>query len=188
MDELKFNPAVTAIKRRTLSAPIAWLIEHHYLRSGQSQILDYGCGYGSDVLLLRDWNNGYTVVGYDKYHEDLDISKGFTCACQWYFDVVLCTYVLNVVDEQEQLDIISKMWQHTRANGHIFISVRRDIANGTTIIKHSDGSWHLQRFVELNEKYFLHINSNSKFAIYYASENDLTRYLYDMGLLGTIKK
>lgn len=188
MNELKFNPAVTAIGRTKLSAPIAWLIGHHYLRSGQSKILDYGCGYGSDVRLLRDWNKGCPVIGYDKYHKDYNISLGFSCEGNFYFDVVLCTYVLNVVDEKEQLDIIHNMWQHTLADGHLYISVRRDIADGTTIFKHSDGSFHLQRFVLLDEKYFRCINSNSKFAIYHASENDVTKYLYEMGFFGTIKE
>lgn len=188
MSNKQFTPQVTAIKRRSLSAPISWLIKHHYLRSGQSKILDYGCGYGSDVLLLRRWNKGYPVQGYDPYHKDIDMTKGFPYVGNLYFDVVLCTYVLNVVDEQEQLDIIRKMWQYTRANGHLYISVRRDIATGTTVFKHLDGTWHLQRFVELDSKYFMKLYENTKFAIYHATEIDVTLYLKDMGVFGTIKE
>lgn len=186
MANKQFHPEVTAIKRRSLSAPVAWLVGHDYLRSGQSKILDYGCGYGSDVQILKDWNEGYPVKGYDPYHKNADMTKGFPY--NLYFDVVLCTYVLNVVDEQEQLDIIRKMWQSTRANGHLYISVRRDVAPGTTVFKHSDGTWHLQRYVMLDEKYFRCINSNSKFAIYHATEYDVTRYLHDMGIFGDIKE
>ena len=188
MANKQFHPEVTAIKRRSLSAPVAWLVRHHYLRSGQSKILDYGCGYGSDVLLLRDWNKGYPVQGYDPYHKDIDMTKGFPYVGNLYFDVVLCTYVLNVVDEQEQLDIIRKMWQYTRANGHLYISVRRDVAPGSTVFKHSDGTWHLQRFVELNTKYFMKIHENTKFAIYHATEYDVTRYLHDMGIFGVVEE
>lgn len=181
MNEMKFNPAVTAIKRRTLSAPIAWLIGHHYLRSGQSQILDYGCGYGSDVLFLKDWNKGQLVEGFDPYYNKIDLGDA-------YYDVVLCTYVLNVVEERDQDNILANIWGQLRAGGRLFITVRRDIAFGTTTFKHSNGTYHIQRFVELDANYFKVLYSNSKFAIYYANESDLTRYLDNMDLFGTIKE
>lgn len=177
----QFHPEVTAIKRRSLSAPVDWLVRHQYLRSGQSKILDYGCGYGSDVQILKDWNEGYPVQGYDPYHKNADMTKGFPYNLN--YDVVLCTYVLNVVDEQEQIDIIRKMWQHLRENGQLYISVRRDVAPGTTVFKHIDGTWHLQRFVELDTKYFTKLHENTKFAIYHATEWDVTWYLYKMGIL-----
>lgn len=185
MANKQFHPEVTAIKRRSLSAPIAWLVRHHYLRSGQSKILDYGCGYGSDVKLLKDWNHGQLVEGYDPYQTEFCAFDGML---DLYFDVVLCTYVLNVVDEQTQADIIRKMWYYTKANGHMYFSVRRDVAKGTTVYKHSDGTWHLQRFVELNTKYFMKIHENTKFAIYHATENDVTRWLHDMGNFGEVKE
>ena len=177
MNELKFNPAVTAIRRKTLSAPIAWLIQHHYLSSGQSKILDYGCGYGSDVRLLREWNKDLYVEGYDPYYNRIDLGDTF-------YDVVLCTFVLNVVNVDEQNDILKKIWRQLKANGQLFITVRRDVAPGTTRFERSNGTYHIQRFVELDLKYFKVLYSNSKFAIYYVNERNLLLYLDNMDLLG----
>lgn len=178
----QFTPQVTAIKRRSLSAPISWLVRRHYILPGKSTILDYGCGYGQDVLWLRAWNQGKSVIGYDPYHRDTEISMSFPFAGQLFFDNVLCTYVFNEIDEQSQLELLRTLWRHTRAGGYIYIAVRRDVAKGTTEYKHSDGTWHLQRYVELDRNYFALIRENTKFAIYRINENKLTLYLHDKGV------
>jgi len=42
---------LTAIKRKKLSAPMAWLKQKGLLKKG---FLDYGCGRGSDADLIAD--------------------------------------------------------------------------------------------------------------------------------------
>lgn len=105
----------TAMHRTSLSAPVKWLLEKGYLITGNS-VLDFGCGHGRDVLELRKL--GFYADGYDphwKPAEDLLLKQ---------YNTVLCTYVLNVVEEQEEIEILRKLEKLGKV---IFITVRRDL-------------------------------------------------------------
>jgi DNA phosphorothioation-associated putative methyltransferase len=86
----------TAIKRKRLSAPVRQLFEQNRLRG---RVLDYGCGYGDDVRLLR--RRGVDIVGYDPHHAPCD----GTLLLPGFYDVVYCGYVLNV------LPTLTERWQ-----------------------------------------------------------------------------
>ncbi len=79
----------TAKKRDCISMPTRKLLDLGLLKG---EILDYGCGYGKDVELLKA--KGFNVTGYDAYYfKDLPIRK---------YDTIICNYVLNVILQEEQ--------------------------------------------------------------------------------------
>lgn len=65
-------------------------------------ILDYGCGRGDDVRLLRCL--GYNAVGYDPYWQpNYDILD--------QYDVVFCNYVINVIENPaEREEVLAECW------------------------------------------------------------------------------
>jgi 8-oxo-dGTP pyrophosphatase MutT (NUDIX family) len=106
----------TAMTRSGPSAPLKFLLSHNLIPENAS-VLDYGCGKGADVAHLEKL--GYRAVGYDpKWRPDKPSGK---------YDVVLCTFVLNVIDEKQSAHVIDGIKQHLKTGGHAFISVRRDI-------------------------------------------------------------
>ena len=135
----------TAIYRKGPSAPLRFLEAKGFL---SGSILDYGCGKGADLKFLT--NSGYHATGYDPHWLPNDIGKKT-------FDTILCTYVLNVVAENEASLIINKISSHLSDNGKAFLTVRRDIK------KEGFTSRGFQRNVKLNYEV---IKQNSNFCIY----------------------
>jgi hypothetical protein len=119
---------LTAIKRRNLSAPANWLYLNRHLpfpgMPNYYSILDYGCGRGDDVRHLTEL--GYDARGYDP-HWGPEAEPWF----EWpgvRFDVVLCTYVLNVVEPgPNRYHILDALRRCVKPEGRIFVTVRRDI-------------------------------------------------------------
>lgn len=109
----------TAIKRGGISAPLKWIESFEgssLANAGQTRgirILDYGCGRGEDAEYL----------GADKYDP------------YWYpeepsgvYDIIFCTYVLNVVDRDEQSRILQRLQELVNPQGCvIYVTVRRDV-------------------------------------------------------------
>lgn len=91
----------TAIGRGDLSMPVRQALLDEVVRPGLS-VLDYGCGRGQDTARLRKM--GVAADGWDPYFApDVPLAER---------DVVLLTYVLNVIeDSEERRDVISKAWQ-----------------------------------------------------------------------------
>ena len=116
--------ATTAIMRKNPSAPLRTLILElgcEWILDGS--ILDYGCGVGRDVLALRE-AGCRDVWGYDPYFEGLDTLPPTTK------DVVLCTYVLNVIkDKKERDNVIGNCIE--LADSAVFFTMRRDLSRGT---------------------------------------------------------
>lgn len=106
--------ALTAKVRTSLSFP-AKLLQSKGLLMGE--VLDYGCGYGKDVEILNA--KGVNIVGYDKhYFPNYPKSK---------FDTILCIYVLNVLMQEEQTNVLMEISQLLKPTGKAFIVVRRDL-------------------------------------------------------------
>lgn len=65
MENLKSNPNsyLTAKERNSLSLPAKLLLKKSLL---VGDVLDFGCGFGSDVKLLQE--NGIKIEGYDKHY------------------------------------------------------------------------------------------------------------------------
>jgi diadenosine tetraphosphate (Ap4A) HIT family hydrolase len=116
MENLKSNPNshLTAKQRDSLSFPAKLLISKSLL---VGDVLDFGCGFGSDVQLLQE--KGIQIEGYDKhYFPDYPKKK---------FDTIICLYVLNVLMPEEQATVLMELSQLIKPNGKVYIAVRRDL-------------------------------------------------------------
>lgn len=116
MENLKSNPNthLTAKERNTISFPARVLYDRSLLLG---DTLDYGCGFGSDVLLLKE--KGINITGYDPhYFPEKPTQK---------FDTIICFYVLNVLMQEEQTDVIMEISALLKPNGKAYFAVRRDI-------------------------------------------------------------
>lgn len=113
---MKSNPNshLTAKKRDTLSFPARILLQRNLL---VGDVLDYGCGFGSDVKLLEE--KGLQIQGYDKhYFPTLPAKK---------FDTIICFYVLNVLLPEEQAMVLMELSELVKPTGKVYIAVRRDL-------------------------------------------------------------
>jgi diadenosine tetraphosphate (Ap4A) HIT family hydrolase len=116
MENLKSNPNshLTAKERNTLSFPAKTLLNKNLL---VGDVLDFGCGFGSDVKLLKE--KGINIEGYDKFHFPDYPSKKF--------DTIICFYVLNVLLPEEQATVLMELSQLVKPTGKVYIAVRRDL-------------------------------------------------------------
>ena len=105
---------LTAIKRDRLSFPMNWLKKTGALKG---KILDFGCGFGSDVQFLKD--DGYDIEGYDNYY--------FRNYPDKKFDTITCIYVLNVLNTIEQSKVLLSISNLLKHGGKAYFVVRRDI-------------------------------------------------------------
>jgi|TARA_Y100000296_G_scaffold72146_1_gene88293 hypothetical protein len=110
----------TAMSRKKPSAPAQWLYDNKYF-SKEDVSLDYGCGKGVDVV-------AFNMEGWDPYGEYS--SAVHESNLFLYFDVILCTYVLNVIENEEEKDhVIKKLNTLLNGGGKAYITVRADKAN-----------------------------------------------------------
>ena len=94
----------TAIRRYSLSRPIRLAIAENLITS-ETEVLDYGCGHGSDVQQLND--SGISTRGWDPvFAPDGDRSPA---------DVVNLGYVVNVIeDERERAEVLQAAWSRSK--------------------------------------------------------------------------
>ena len=105
---------LTAKERDSISFPARHLLKNNLLKG---KVLDFGCGLGSDVNTLKE--KGVDVVGYDKfYFPQLPNDK---------FDTIICLYVLNVLQKEEQTEVLLKVSQLLKPGGTAYFAVRRDV-------------------------------------------------------------
>jgi len=148
--------------RRTASAPIKYLIKQDLIGSGM-KILDYGCGKGKDVAHLRDM--GVTSFGFDPHQ----IGWQDSSFLGHEYDVITCTYVLNVVDKIERKRIIERAQHMLKPGGKAYFSVRRDVKKPT---KTKLGTHQWPIYLPLNI-----IRENSSFCIYELNKHENTDFL-----------
>ena len=103
---------LTAISRRTLSSPAKFLSANGLIKG---RVLDFGCGKGKDCEELE-------IEGYDPhYRPQKPIGK---------FDTIICTYVLNVIeDETDRAAILDEISSLLNDGGASYLSVRNDKKN-----------------------------------------------------------
>ncbi|WP_448266118.1 bifunctional class I SAM-dependent methyltransferase/HIT family protein [Nostoc sp. DSM 114159] len=105
---------LTAIERSYLSFPAQFLLNQNLL---QGKILDFGCGFGNDVRILRQ--KGCDITGYDPYYfPEYPDNK---------FDTIICFYVLNVLFAEEQTNVLMEVSHLLKPGGKAYYAVRRDI-------------------------------------------------------------
>ncbi len=108
------NSHRTAKERDKMSYPTRILLERDLL---QGDILDFGCGFGKDVEKLQEKN--LNVTGYDPhYHPEYPEKQ---------FDTIICHYVLNVLQNQNQAKVLFEVSRLLKFVGKAYFSVRRDI-------------------------------------------------------------
>ena len=77
------------------------------------KVLDFGCGIGKDVELLK--HKGFDILGYDPfYFPELPKEK---------FDTILCFYVLNVLLPEEQAAVLMNVSSLLKPTGKAYFAV-----------------------------------------------------------------
>ena len=106
---------LTAIYRKSLSAPTKYLYENNLL---VGRVLDYGCGKGFDSKHLN-------IESYDIYYQPkLPSGK---------FDTIICNYVLNVIRLKKDRDmVVNHIRSLLKKNGKAYIAVNRKMKWGKT--------------------------------------------------------
>ena len=105
---------LTAKERKFLSFPAQLLLEQNLLIG---KILDFGCGLGNDVKVLQQ--KGFDVRGYDPYY--------FPEYPQEKFDTILCFYVLNVLFDAVQTEVLMQVSHLLQSGGKAYYAVRRGL-------------------------------------------------------------
>lgn len=119
MDNIKHNiySHLTAKERDKISYPARIIIEKNLLNG---EVLDYGCGFGSDVDFIKQ--KGYNIMGYDPYY--------YPKRPQKKFDTIICFYVLNVLMPEEQTKVLMDISTLLKPTGKAYFAVRRDVKKG----------------------------------------------------------
>jgi len=114
MKKHKNNSHLTAIDRAKLSFPTRFLMNEELL---VGRILDFGCGFGFDTDHLN--NQGFDIIGYDNYYR--------TSYPKERFDTIICNYVLNVLEPNEQAEVLMSVSELLKPTGKAYFAVRRDL-------------------------------------------------------------
>jgi len=114
MKKIQNYPHLTAIERTSVSFPTRWLKEHKLLKG---DVLDYGCGLGFDVQELQ--KDGFSISGYDNYYQPEYPERKF--------DTIVCNYVLNVLEPNEQAEVLMMVSELLKPSGKAYFAVRRDL-------------------------------------------------------------
>jgi diadenosine tetraphosphate (Ap4A) HIT family hydrolase len=114
MEKLNPNSHLTAKEREKLSYPSRILFNQNRI---EGSVLDFGCGHGKDVEELK--GKGIDISGYDPHYQpNFPTEK---------FDTIICHYVLNVIQKQEQAKVLYEISTLLKFGGKAYFSVRRDI-------------------------------------------------------------
>ncbi len=105
---------LTAIHRRSLPAPVRWIIEKEIILEYTTDIsiLDFGCGKCATINPPH-WDS------YDPYYQPDGIKKK-------KYNIILCTYVLCVLPRGQRLKVLKRIQSLLSKNGIAYISVRND--------------------------------------------------------------
>lgn len=132
--------ATTAIVRVKPPVPLRWMQVRSLLKG---RCLDYGCGRGP-------WLG---MEGYDP-HWQPRMPPGL-------FDTVVSVYVLNVVPEHVEQEVLAGMLGKLSQGGTAYAAVRRDIPR-----QGRKGRKCFQRWVELDERGWERVPGPRRFALY----------------------
>ena len=97
MVDLSEHRHKTAMKRATLSRPVTSALRDRIIRPEYS-VFDFGCGYGTDVELLK--STGINAAGWDPHFANENLKSPS--------DVVNLGYVLNVIENVDENERRSK--------------------------------------------------------------------------------
>lgn len=117
------NPHKTAIRRSSPSQIARCLYEQGLLTAlNVRSILDFGCGYGSDVMYYRSL--ALEADGYDS-----EAKFGWPLPARANYDLVTVVYVVNVLPSpEERLAAVRAAASFARAGGHVLVAARSEAA------------------------------------------------------------
>ncbi len=140
---LQLHPGRSAIHRYKLSRPMQALVNAGLIRPGWTH-LDYGCGYGDDVMRLQ--RMGIHSWGWDPYW--------FPHTPKQPSEVVTCLFVLNgILHREERVAVLQECWSLTKR--YLVISGRVPPVFGGQWIPYGDG------YISPHRKVF-HVIGNMK--------------------------
>lgn len=150
------NSHRTAIPRVRMSTPARVLWDEGLI---VGRVLDYGCGRSADATHFR--NNGVDAHEYDPYYAPEEP--------QGEFDVILCTYVLNVIEDYDKRQaVLTRIADLLTPSGTAYVTVRRDLArSGRTAC----GTW--QGWIVLTAPAHIAIWRSSAFVTYRLDQHEL---------------
>ena len=113
----------TAMARTSESLGLKTARKHDLVKGA---ILDYGCGRCTDVVALHD--EGHDVTGYDP---SLGRRPPYGCSimppvARGAYDLVLCTYVLNVIKDASRHNVLRDAFSYVKPGGTLLVTVRTD--------------------------------------------------------------
>jgi hypothetical protein len=115
----------TAMKIKSPSPAIRRLVLE-WKMLGVERVLDYGAGHGRNADYLRSL--GFTVYAYDPYNGDKTSNGWFGVSSEFprafRFDLAFTSFVLNVVQKEDEMQILSDIARISDLEYHI---VRRDL-------------------------------------------------------------
>lgn len=105
MTEQLYTSANTSINKTKLPA-----IYNAFKFNPGSVVLDYGCGKYINHIRNKMYENGCTWYGYDKYNQSDEFNQVAELLMEHkdYFDVGVCSNVLNVIDSIDVIKSIIK--------------------------------------------------------------------------------
>jgi DNA phosphorothioation-associated putative methyltransferase len=120
----------TAIARRSESLGLKTALRWGFLSNvygNPAVVLDYGCGRGDDVQFLTD--SGHDATGYDP-----NLGSGAPYGCmsmppvaKGEYDLVLCTYVINVIEDTYlRQRILRDAFSYVAPGGVLLVTVRHE--------------------------------------------------------------
>jgi len=141
------NTHKTAVARIKPSVPARWIARHFKLKN---PMLDFGCGKGKDAQY-------FMCDKYDSwYYPEFPRRK---------YNTIVCIYVLNTLEEPQQLKVIEQIKELLLPTGVAYLAVRNDKKNlnGYT----SRGTYQCEVKLDLPV-----LVKNSRFKVYLLEKNE----------------
>jgi len=147
--EVHHKSHLTAIHRKSIPTPVKWILSNENI---SGNILDFGCGKCKSIN-PKHWDS------YDPYYNPNGITKP-------KYNIILCTYVLCVLNLFERLKTLNEIKSLLDKNGIAYIIVRNDKPKRGWGL--SNRKTFQSKTPELNSM-FPCIRSNSSYKIFKAS-------------------
>lgn len=124
--------------------PIYW--------NGKS-VIDYGCGrYTMHLKAQAKAQGAATWAGYDPYNQTAEVNAE---TAQKTADIVLCSNVLNVIDNVDSIyQAIRWMWRHTNKGGQMCVTVYEGNGTGEGKETQNGDSWQRNEKLKAYLRYF----------------------------------
>ena len=123
--------ADTSVNKDKLPAIFGKAKKHGYLKANM-KVLDYGCGKFPQLAQKYLKGIGALYIGYDKYNlSNNENAMAFHYGINTGYDLVLCSNVLNVIDDDDEMkQVIKNCMDLTRGNAIFTVYEKDKSGNG----------------------------------------------------------